>query len=161
MSAPARRAVEEHNGTVFAQDAQAIGPFSIAQFDSQSNGHTTVGTTWSCTAWPGATGGTAVAPNVGVSLNTTTRSPRGLHHRARTKIVNSGTGFNPTLAALLVGRVAALLGRLTILSFRLRDAGQLAVGPHLWATTNDLRAFEPATNRSKAHITPRRADRTP
>ena len=32
-------AVEEHNGAVFAADPNALGPFSVAQFISQTNGH--------------------------------------------------------------------------------------------------------------------------
>lgn len=31
--------VQEHDGTIFAQDANAFGPFSIAQWVSQRNGH--------------------------------------------------------------------------------------------------------------------------
>jgi phosphate transport system substrate-binding protein len=141
--------VEEHNGTVFAQDAQAIGPFSIAQFDSQSNGHNDRRHHVIVHSLAlAATGGSAVAPNVGGSLNTSYPITREVYTIVlRTKIVNGGAGFNPTLAALLVGPSSQLCSdELTILSFGFATLDSSPLGHTCGATTNDLRAFDPATN---------------
>ena len=35
---PVTHSIEEHDGTVYANDANALGPFSVAQFIAQSNG---------------------------------------------------------------------------------------------------------------------------
>ncbi len=141
--------VEEHDGTVYAQDAQALGPFSIAQFDSQTNGHhdrrhnaaihSLIQT---------ATGTTAIAPNVGGSLNTAYPITREVYTVVlRSRIVNGGAGFDPTLAALLVGPSSQLCSdELTILSFGFATLDSSPLGHTCGATTNDLRAFDPTTN---------------
>ncbi len=142
-------AIEEHNGTVFAQDPQALGPFSIAQFDAQSNGHNDRRHHVAIHSLSlAATGGTAVPPNVGGSLNSSYPITREVYTIVlRTKIVNTGAGFNPTLAALLVGSGSQLCtDELTILSFGFATLDNSPLGHTCGATTNDLRAFDPATN---------------
>jgi len=147
--------VEEHDGTVFAQDADALGPFSIAQWISQSNGnndrrHNAV--LHSLTA--AATGGTAVAPIVGGSLNTAYPITREVYTVVqRTRIVNTGTptnpspGFDPKLAALLAGAGSQLCSdELTIISFGFATLDNSPLGHTCGATTSDLRAFDPTTN---------------
>jgi len=96
----------------------AIGPFSIAQFDSQSNGHNDRRHTWSCTAWPWPPPWHRGRAERGRLAEHQLPDHREVYTRARHQIVNSGTGFNPTLAALLVGPSSQLCSdELTILSF--------------------------------------------
>jgi ABC-type phosphate transport system substrate-binding protein len=141
--------VEEHDGTVFAQDAQALGPFSIAQFDSQTNGHHDRRHHVAIHSLiASATGTTAIAPNVNGTLNTAYPITREVYTVVlRRRIVNGGTGFDPTLAALLVGPSSQLCSdELTIISFGFATLDNSPLGHTCGATTNDLRAFDPATN---------------
>jgi phosphate transport system substrate-binding protein len=139
--------VEEHDGTVFATDANALGPFSIAQWVSQSNGnndrrHNAVLHSLTATA-----GGTAVAPIVNSQLNTAYPITREVYNVVlRSKIVNGGAGFDQRLANLLVGTNSAICtDGFTISNFGFAALTNAPLGHTCGATTADLRAFVPGT----------------
>ena len=131
--------VEEHDGTVYAQDADAFGPFSIAQFIAQTNGHHDRRHNVAVHNL------NAIAPVVGGSLNEHYPITREVYDIVpRNKIVNggAGTGFDPKLAALLAGSNSALCqDELTIISFGFATLDDAPLGHTCGATTNDLRAF--------------------
>ena len=143
-------AVEEHDGTVYAQDADALGPFSVAQFVAQTNGHHDRRhhvVVHNMTA--AATGGTAVTPlTSGGTLNTNYPVRREVYNVVqRSRIVSGGANFDPTLAALLAGSSSQMCSDvLTILSYGFATLNASPLGHTCGATTNDLRAFDPATN---------------
>jgi phosphate transport system substrate-binding protein len=142
-------AVEEHDGTVYAQDADAFGPFSIAQFIAQSAGHNDRRHNVVIHSLnPLASGGTPVQPIVSGALNTAYPITREVYNIVlRSKVVNGGAGFDPTLAALLAGSNSQLCqDELTILGFGFATLDSAPLGHTCGATTNDLRAFDPATN---------------
>lgn len=142
-------AVEEHDGTVYAQDADAFGPFSIAQFIAQSNGHNDRRHNAVIHSLnPLATGGTPVQPIVNGSLNTAYPITREVYNVVqRSRVVSGGANFDPVLAALLAGPNSQLCqDELTILGFGFATLDSAPLGHTCGATTNDLRAFDPATN---------------
>jgi ABC-type phosphate transport system substrate-binding protein len=147
--------VEEHDGTVFAQDADALGPFSIAQFIAQSNGindrrHNVA--LHSLTA--AASGGTAQAPVSSGALNTAYPIIREVYVVVlRAKVVNTGTpsnpspGFDQRLANELVGAGGQLCSdSLTIIQFGFATLDSSPLGHTCGAIADNLRAFDPTTN---------------
>lgn len=140
--------VEEHDGTVYAQDADGFGPFSIAQWVAQSNGHHDRrhnAVVHSLTA--AASGGTAVTPlTSGGTLNTNYPIRREVYTIVqRDRVVAGDSNFDPTLAALLAGPNSQLCGDLlTILNFGFATLNGSPLGHSCGATTNDLRAFDAA-----------------
>jgi phosphate transport system substrate-binding protein len=144
--------VEEHDGTVFAQDPLALGPFSIAQFNAQSAGHhdrrhNVVIHSMILTAG----GTTPVPPNASGSLNTAYPITREVYTVVlRSRIVGAsgtGPGTDPVLSALLAGSTSQLCSdELTIAGFGFATLDTAPLGHTCGATTTDLRAFDPATN---------------
>lgn len=141
-------AVEEHDGTAYAQDTDGLGPFSIAQWVSQSNGHHDrrhSAVLHNLTA--AATGGTAVAPlTSGGTLNINYPIRREVYNIVqRDKIVSGDSNFDPTLAALLAGSGSQMCSDvLTILNYGFATLNSSPLGHTCGATTNDLRAFDAA-----------------
>jgi phosphate transport system substrate-binding protein len=141
--------VEEHDGTVYAADPDGLGPFSIAQFVAQSNGHhdrrhNVALHSLTLAAVPG----TAVAPTVGGQLNEHYPITREVYNIVqRSRIVAGGANFDPKLAALLAGAGSDLCqDELTIIGFGFATLDDSPLGHTCGATTNDLRAFDPTTN---------------
>jgi phosphate transport system substrate-binding protein len=89
--------VQEHDGTIFAQDADALGPFSIAQFISQSNGHNDRRhhvAIHSLNATP---------PTVAGGLNSNFPVTREVYYAVkRSRITSGSSDFDPVLTGLLV-----------------------------------------------------------
>ena len=138
--------VEEHDGTVYSMDAAGFGPFSIAQWVSQSNGnndrrHSAI--LHSLTA--AATGGTAVAPLVSGALNPAYPITREVYNVVlRSSIVNggAGTGFDQRLTNLLVGPGSALCtDGFTIATFGFATLDGAPLGHTCGAVADNLRAF--------------------
>jgi phosphate transport system substrate-binding protein len=141
--------VEEHDGTVYAADADALGPFSIAQFLSQSNGHHDRRHNVAIHSLnPAATGGSPVAPTVGGSLNELYPITREVYDIVkRTRITPGSADFDPTLAALLSGSSSQLCqDEFTIIGFGFATLDDSPLGHSCGAVTSDLRAFDPTSN---------------
>ena len=141
--------VQQDDGSVIAGDPDGIGPFSIAQFVAQSNGiddrrhgvalHS---------LFAAATGGTAIAPTTGGALNPNYPIRREVYNIVqRSRITSGSANFDPTLANLLVGTNSQLCSDvLTILNYGFATLAGSPLGHSCGAVTNDLRAFDPATN---------------
>jgi phosphate transport system substrate-binding protein len=141
--------VEEHDGSVYAQDADALGPFSIAQYVAQTNGHHDRRHHAALHSLnPSATGGTAVAPIVNGALNSSYPITREVYNIVlRSRITSGSSNFDPTLAALLVGPNSQLCSdEFTILDFGFATLDNSPLGHTCGAVTNDLRAFDPSSN---------------
>jgi ABC-type phosphate transport system substrate-binding protein len=141
--------VQQDDGTTYAQDPDGIGPFSVAQFVAQSNGHNDRRHGAAIHSLILAAGGTTpVPPTVTGSLNEHFPITREVYNIVqRSRIVNTGAGFDPTLAALLVGTSSQLCSdELTIIAAGFATLDDTPLGHACGATTNDLRAFDPATN---------------
>jgi phosphate transport system substrate-binding protein len=143
--------VEEHDGTIYAQDANAFGPFSIAQWVAQKNGHhdrrhnavlhnLTTGTP-PVTTPPLTAGG---------SLNTAYPIKREVYNVVLRTLITDGAGGPGTdvgLTNLLSGpnsRVCQDLG--TIVNFGFAVLNSAPLGHTCGQISNDLRAFDPATD---------------
>jgi phosphate transport system substrate-binding protein len=141
--------VQQDDGTVYAQDADALGPFSVAQFVSQSNGHDDRRHNVVIHSLnPLATGGTPVQPIVSGALNTAYPIVREVYDIVqRSRVVSGGANFDPTLAALLAGPNSQLCqDELTILGYGFATLDDAPLGHTCGAVTNDLRGFDPSSN---------------
>jgi len=137
--------VEEHDGTIFAQDANAFGPFSIAQWVSQSHGHNDRRHNAVLHMING------VAPlTAGGSLNTAYPIKREVYNVVlRTLITNGagGPGTDATLSGLLSGSTSRLCSDLvTIAGFGFAPLNSAPLGHTCGQISDDLRAFDPATD---------------
>ena len=135
-------AVEEHNGTVFAGDADALGPFSIAQFIAQSNGHNDRRHNVAIHNLNG------VSPFTGTALNVGFPVTREVYNIVKTSRVTSGSpDFNAALSSLLVGATSTLCGQsLAIKSFGFALLTTAPLGHTCGQVATNLRAFNPTTN---------------
>jgi hypothetical protein len=115
LSGPAAgEQVEEHDGTPYASDPDGYGPFSIAQWISQSNGHNDRRHTAILHSING------VSPQTGTALNANFPVLREVYNVVLfDHVVNTGDGnFDPTLAGLLAGTGSRLCtSTFTIKSF--------------------------------------------
>lgn len=137
--------VEEHDGTIYAQDPNAFGPFSIAQWVAQRNGHHDRRHN---AVLHNLTG---VAPlTAGGSLNTAYPVKREVYNVAlRTAITNGsgGPGTDVGLSNLLSGSTSRVCGDLaTIVGFGFATLNSAPLGHTCGQISNDLRAFDPATD---------------
>ena len=137
--------VEEHDGTIFAQDANAFGPFSIAQWVAQSHGHNDRRHNAVLHMING------VAPlTAGGSLNTAYPIKREVYNVVlRTLITNGagGPGTDATLSGLLSGSTSRLCSDLvTIAGFGFAPLNSAPLGHTCGQISDDLRAFDPATD---------------
>jgi ABC-type phosphate transport system substrate-binding protein len=137
--------VEEHDGTIFAQDANAFGPFSIAQWVAQKNGHHDR----RHNAVLHSLGG--VAPlTAGGSLNTAYPVKREVYNVALRSLITNGAGGPGTdvgLSNLLSGSSSRVCGDLaTIVQFGFAPLNSAPLGHTCGQISNDLRAFDPATD---------------
>jgi len=138
-------AVEEHDGTIYAQDANAFGPFSIAQWVAQSNGHHDRRHNAVLHQI------NAVAPlTAGGTLNTAYPIKREVYNVAlRTAITNGagGPGTDVGLSNLLSGSNSRVCQDLsTIVGFGFAVLNSAPLGHTCGQISNDLRAFDPATD---------------
>ena len=141
--------VEEHDGTAVTSDPNGIGPFSIAQWISQRNGHNdrrhsailqNVGGTFPC-------GGSSNCTGAGTTLNAAFPITREVYNIVPFNKVTSGmTGFDPALAQLLAGPNSNLCQdqfTITGYGFALLGSGTTDL---CGSTASSLRAFDPATD---------------
>jgi phosphate transport system substrate-binding protein len=135
-------AVEEHDGTVFAGDAAALGPFSIAQFVAQKNGHNDRRHNVALHSLNG------VAPLSGTALNTAYPITREVYLVTKFSRVTSGSAdFDANLASLIAGGTSTLCGQtLTIRSFGFATLAGSPLGHSCGQVATNLRAFNPSTN---------------
>src|SRR5215469_3763388 len=137
--------IEEHDGTIYAQDANAFGPFSIAQWVAQSNGHHDRRHNAVLHQI------NAVAPlTAGGTLNTGYPIKREVYNVAlRTAITNGagGPGTDVGLSNLLSGSNSRVCQDLsTIVGFGFAVLNSAPLGHTCGQISNDLRAFDPATD---------------
>jgi phosphate transport system substrate-binding protein len=141
--------VEEHDGTAVTSDPNGIGPFSVAQWISQRNGHNdrrhsavlqNVGGTFPC-------GGNSNCTAAGTTLNTAFPITREVYNIVPYNKVTTGmTGFDPALAQLLAGPNSNLCQDIFTIQgygFALLGAGTTDT---CGSTANSLRAFDPTTD---------------
>jgi len=136
--------VEEHDGTAVSTDPNGFGPFSIAQWISQRNGHNDRRHGALLTNIGGTSPFSNGNPNTG-SLNTAFPITREVYNIVKFSKV-SGAGADPALVGLLVGAGSALCqDQFTIIGygFALLGAGTT---DQCGSIANTLRAFDPATN---------------
>lgn len=140
--------VEEHDGTIYAQDANAFGPFSIAQFIAQGNGHNDRRHHVAIHALtPTATAGTAVQPIVNGALNEAYPITREVYNVVQFSKVSPGTGFDKVLANLIAGPNSAVCqDEFTITDFGFATLDDSPLGHTCGAVATNLRAFDPTTN---------------
>lgn len=135
--------VEEHDGTVFAGDSLAIGPFSIAQWLSQSRSSVTFANDrrHNSALHSLVVSGTAVAPTVGTNMNASYPITREVYNVVKYASV-VGAGADPNLVSLLVGTGSTLcnLG-VVIRRFGFATLDGITSVHTCGATSNDLRAF--------------------
>jgi phosphate transport system substrate-binding protein len=132
-------AVEEHDGTAYASDPNGYGPFSIAQWVAQSNGHSDRRHTAIIHQV------NAIAPTVSGSLNPNFPILREVYNVVRyDHVVNTGDGnFDATLAGLLAGSTSALCqSTFTIKSFGFGTLPNANLADACGATTSGLRVQE-------------------
>jgi ABC-type phosphate transport system substrate-binding protein len=141
--------VEEHDGLAVTSDPNGIGPFSIAQWISQRNGHNDrrhsailqkIGGTFPCA-------GSSNCTAAGTTLNSAFPVTREVYLVVPFNKVTSGmTGFDPALAQLLAGGNSNLCQDI----FTIQGFGFALLGSGTTdlcgSTANSLRAFDPATN---------------
>ena len=143
--------IEEHDGTIFAQDANAFGPFSIAQWVAQRNGHHDR----RHNAVLHSLGG--VAPTTGANgagaLNVNYPIKREVYNVAlRTMVTNGagGVGSNTALSNLLVSRTGftSVLcnDTFTISNYGFASLASAPLGHTCGQIADNLRAFDPSTN---------------
>jgi len=140
--------VEEHNGLAYQSDPNGYGPFSIAQWISQRNGHNDRRHGAVLHNLDGISPFSNGNPTTG-TLNTSwdAQLKREVFNIvAFDRIVNTGDGnFDPTLAGLLAGTTSRVCGQ----AFTIRNYGFATLSastPHLCgATSSDLRAFTAGT----------------
>jgi ABC-type phosphate transport system substrate-binding protein len=130
-------AVQEHDGTVFAGDADALGPFSIAQFVSQTNGHNDRRHNAAIHSL------NAIAPLTGTSLNTAYPITREVYNIVKLSRITTGSAdFDAGLTSLLSGGSSLLCGQsLTIRSFGFATLAAAPLGHTCGQVATNLRAF--------------------
>ena len=141
-------AVEEHDGTAVATDANGFGPFSIAQFISQRNGHNdrrhgvvlqNLNGVFPCSNNTNC--------STAGSLNTAFPITREVYSVVLFSSVSpGGSTFDPNLVGLLVGAGSSVCqDQLTIINygFALLGSGTTDL---CGSIANSLRAFDPTTN---------------
>lgn len=134
--------VEEHDGTAVATDPNGFGPFSIAQWISQRNGHNDRRHGAQLYALNGTSPFSNGNPNTG-SLNTAFPITREVYNVVQfDRVVNTGDGkFDQNLANLLVGTNSFVCQEATtIITFGFALLGPTATD-QCGATTASLRAF--------------------
>lgn len=126
-------AVEEHDGTTFAADADGVGPFSIAQWIAQFNGHNDR----RHHAAIHNLNGTAPTTSPGPLLNTAFPIKREVYNVIPTSQVASGALHN-----LFVGSSSLLCSdSATITNYGFAQLTGSPLGHACGATSNDLRAY--------------------
>jgi ABC-type phosphate transport system substrate-binding protein len=141
-------AVQEHDGTIYSQDPNAFGPFSVAQFIAQSNGHNDRRHNVAIHSLLPAPGGTAVAPVVNGTLNVAFPIRREVYNIVAMNRVTAGSpGFDQNLTNLLVGPNSAVCrDRLTIAGFGFAQLTSAPLGHTCGQVAANLRAFDPVSN---------------
>ena len=131
--------VQEHDGTIFAQDPDGVGPFSIAQFIAQGNGHNDRRHHVAIHSLNG------IAPLTGTSLNTGFPITREIYNIVKTSRVTAGSAdFNAGLAGILVGTTSKVCaGTLTIRNFGFAPLTGAPLGHTCGQVATNLRAFAP------------------
>jgi len=128
--------VEEHDGTAYASDPNGYGPFSIAQWISQSNGHDDRRHTAILHSING------VAPMSGSALNASFPVLREVYNVMQfDHVVNTGDGkFDATLAGLFAGSTSKLCASpITIKSYGFGTLPNANLPDACGATTASLR----------------------
>ncbi|HEY2792199.1 MAG TPA: substrate-binding domain-containing protein [Micromonosporaceae bacterium] len=133
--------VEEHDGTVYASDADGLGPFSIAQFIAQSNGHNDRRHNVAIHNLNG------VSPTTSGALNTSFPITREVYNIVQLSRVTAGASFDPTLAGMLVGATSTLCSQsIAIKQFGFATLATSPLGHTCGQIATNLRAFNPSTN---------------
>src|SRR5215475_9228578 len=135
--------VQEHDGAVYAGDADGFGPFSIAQFIAQSNGHNDRRHNVALHNLNNITPRTA-----GGALNVSYPVTREVYNIVKLSRVTSGSSdFDATLTALLVGTSSRLCSASAqIQAFGFATLVTAPKGHTCGQLAANLRAFDPATN---------------
>jgi phosphate transport system substrate-binding protein len=134
--------VEEHDGTVFANDADAFGPFSIAQWVAQRNGHHER----RHNAVLHSLNGTAPL-TAGGALNTSYPITREVYNIVSYARVTSTAASDASFRGVFNGSSSAICRSASILinyGFALLNGAPL--GHTCGQVANDLRAFDPASD---------------
>ena len=128
-------AVEEHDGSAYASDPMGLGPFSIAQWVAQSNGHNDRRHTAIIHSING------VAPTSGGVLNGAFPILREVYNVVLFSSIDpTSATFDPLLAGLLSGSGSRLCNStLTIRSFGFATLPNAALPDACGATTSTLR----------------------
>jgi hypothetical protein len=137
-------AIEEHDGTIYAQDANAFGPFSIAQWVSQKN-HPTIDRRHNAVLHSL----NGVAPlTTGGTLNTAYPIKREVYNVALFSAVSNGSGgagSDPVLSNLLAARSgftpSLCAAPATIVNFGFALLTGAPLGHTCGQIATDLRAF--------------------
>jgi ABC-type phosphate transport system substrate-binding protein len=134
--------VEEHNGTVFAQDPDAYGPFSIAQWVSQKNGHNDRRHNVVLHNLNG------VAPLTGAGkLNTAYPVIREVYNIVSFARVTSSAPADAQFVAIFNGAGSTVCGQsLTIQQFGFALLNSAPLGHTCGQVSSDLRAFDPTSH---------------
>lgn len=141
--------VEEHDGTIYAQDPNAFGPFSVAQFIAQSNGHHDRRHNVAIhSVIAAANGTTAVPPTVNGTLNVAFPITREVYNVvAMSRITTGNPAFDQNLTNLLVGPNSLVCrDRLSIAGFGFAQLATAPLGHTCGQVAANLRAFDPTTN---------------
>jgi hypothetical protein len=135
--------VEEHDGTVYNTDPDGFGPFSIAQWVSQSHGHNDRrhGAVLHSLATAAAPT-TPIPPLVNGALNTAYPIKREVYNAMLLSSVQ-GASADPTLVAMFVGANTSLVctNPLSIKDFGFATLTGAPLGHTCGQIANDLRAF--------------------
>jgi hypothetical protein len=134
--------VEEHNGTVFAQDADAYGPFSIAQWIAQKNGHNDRRHNAVLHSLNGVT------PLTGTGkLNTAYPIIREVYNIVSFARVTSNAPADAQFVAIFNGAGSTVCSQsITIQQFGFALLNSAPLGHTCGQVASDLRAFDPATD---------------
>jgi ABC-type phosphate transport system substrate-binding protein len=134
--------VEEHDGTVYAQDADAFGPFSIAQWVAQKNGHNDRRHNAVLHNLNG------VAPlTAGGTLNSAYPITREVYNIVSFARVTSTANADKQFVAQFSGSGSAVCSNaITILNLGFALLTSAPLGHTCGQVATNLRAFDPATN---------------
>ncbi|GAA5184638.1 substrate-binding domain-containing protein [Rugosimonospora acidiphila] len=134
--------VEEHDGTVFANDADALGPFSIAQWVAQKNGHHER----RHNAVLHSLNGTAALTSAG-ALNTAYPITREVYNIVSFSRVTSTASADAAFRSIFNGPSSAICrGASTLINFGFALLNTAPLGHTCGQVANDLRAFDPASD---------------
>jgi phosphate transport system substrate-binding protein len=141
-------AVEEHDGTVYANDPNGFGPFSIAQFIAQGNGHNDRRHNAAIHSLEKTPSTAAIAPEVGGALNTAYPVTREVYNVVQDSRVTPGNpAFSQQLSNLLVGPNSSVCqDSFTLTDFGFASLDSAPLGHTCGQVANDLRAFDPTAN---------------